>query len=208
MVLGKGMSAGILLLGLLAGCVSQAPTEPVTFGSDAEVQAFFGKAQSLEREGAYRKAIAMYARVEPARPGAKPSESLVRARYRMGRCREEMGQIIDARNHFAWVLMTPNLMASDGDIPLPGSLDIHFRKRAEKAMDRVGFDPLDFYLTIVNDRTSPLRLMAVKSLERVGDRRAILPLETLLTDETLKGAVVRTLGRIRLRIDQARKSGK
>jgi len=210
MVLGKGMSAGILILGLFfaAGCRSHAPTEPVAFVSDAEVHAFFGQAQSLEREGEYRKAIAMYARVAPVRPGAGPSESWVRAQYRMGRCLEEMGQMINARNHFARVLMTPNLMASDGDIPLPGSLDIHFRKRAEKAMGRVGFDPLDFYLGIVNDRTSLLRLMAVKSLERVGDRRAIFPLEALLTDETLKGAAVRTLGRIRLRIDQARKSGK
>ncbi len=159
------------------------------------------RGQNLESEGRLDEAFEAYGSILPGTAAEGPSGAYAAARFRMGRCLEETGKTVDARGFYAEVLSMPNLMASEGDIPETGSIDIHIRKQTEVAMARVGFGVQEFYLVHAGNAQSPARLAAVKSLERMGDERAVPALEACLkeADGALKDAAAKSLERIRAR---------
>jgi hypothetical protein len=202
-----GIPALGILMCLVIGC--RQPEEGGTqgkapFEDPASEEAFFHKARALEEGGKYDEALVRYKSVPPGPDPAAPDAAFVRARFRMARCFEEMGRVVEARKHFVEVLRCPNLMASDADIPLPYSVDINLRKRAEKGLARIGFSPADVYAALLLEPVPALKLGAVKSLERVGTRESLVHLEKFLSakDPALKAAAVRSAGKIRRRLEK------
>lgn len=205
--------AAVLCLIVLSFTFSGCETGPAQdgegpfFQDDRTRDRFFEKAGRLEAEGEYEEAFELYDSIPPEPGDAGPCWDWARARYRMGRCEEEMDRIVAARRYFADVLRIPNLSASDGDILLPGQIDINLRKRTEGAMERIGFESDEFYLNLLRDPASRLHLCAVKSLERVGGASA-LPLLRQITegkDDALKAAAIRALNRIQRRLERAKR---
>jgi HEAT repeat protein len=195
------LTAAALAIVLCAGCSAPAGSGGSSSGGQDSDSGRLARASSLESEGKHGEAFDLYGTIQPGTSEEGPGYAYALARFRMGRCMEENGRTVDARAFYAEVLAMPSIMASDGDIPEPGSIDIHLRKQAEVSMARLGFGVQEFYLIHARDERSAVRLAAVKSLERVGDEKALPALESCIEgkDEALKAAAARSADRIRAR---------
>jgi hypothetical protein len=145
---------------------------------------------------------------EPAgrAPEDDPNAAVTVALMAQARVYEREGKMGSAQACYELVLTDPRLIASEGDIPFKGSVDIIFRKRAEKALLHIGASPARFYDAVLESDQKDLWILAVKSLERTGDATS-LPLVRKLEgskDEKLAAAAQKTARRITRRMEQKR----